>query len=197
MVSHCCTPATPLPLQDDLIGFRVGIPLDGDIVIALWFGDIVRETDTPAFVYAFHTAFVGSGVPNVAELYLGPLWSVYMLHHGDILTWCGAGVLRIEPRDMTVPAGSPLNPEKAAFDGFFMDVNLEDGHQKLARRTFCKDAEPLTLVTGYSVPGSAFKCLRSTSSAGPVTMSWLQERWRQGSGGCTGHAWRLAADATG
>jgi hypothetical protein len=51
-----------LPLQDDLIGFRVGIPLDGDIAIALWFGDIVRETDTPAFTYAFHTAFVGSGV---------------------------------------------------------------------------------------------------------------------------------------
>ena len=36
---------------------------------------------------------------------------------------------------MTVPAGSPLNPEKAAFDGFFMDVNLEDGHQKLIRHT--------------------------------------------------------------
>ena len=53
----------PLPLQDDLIGFRVGIPLDGDIVIALWFGNIVRETDTPAFTYAFHTAFVGSGLP--------------------------------------------------------------------------------------------------------------------------------------
>jgi hypothetical protein len=67
MVSHCCTLAMPFFLQDDLIGFRVGIPLDGDIVIALWFGDIVRETDTPAFVYAFHTAFVGSGLSYAAD----------------------------------------------------------------------------------------------------------------------------------
>jgi hypothetical protein len=48
-----------------------------------------------------------------------------------------AGVLRVEPRDMTVPTGSPLNPERAAFDGFFMDINLEDGHQKLIR---CRSA---------------------------------------------------------
>lgn len=53
----------------------------------------------------------------------------------DQPTHHAAGVLRVEPRDMTVPAGSPLNPEKAAFDGFFMDVNLEDGHQKLIRHT--------------------------------------------------------------
>jgi hypothetical protein len=57
---HCLD--VQLPVQDDLIGFRAGIPLDGDIVIALWFGNIVRETDAPAFTYAFHTAFVGSGM---------------------------------------------------------------------------------------------------------------------------------------
>lgn len=55
-------------LQDDLIGFRVGVPLDGDIVIALWFGDIVRDTDTPAFSYAFHTAFAGSGARRFLRL---------------------------------------------------------------------------------------------------------------------------------
>ena len=44
-------------LQDDLIGFRVSLPLDGDITIALWFGDIVRDTDAPALAYTFHTAF--------------------------------------------------------------------------------------------------------------------------------------------
>lgn len=55
--------------QDDLIGFRVGVPLDGDIVIALWFGDMVREQDVPAFAYAFHTAFVGPGTSGVITLH--------------------------------------------------------------------------------------------------------------------------------
>jgi len=46
---------------------------------------------------------------------------------------CTPGVLRVEPRDMTVPKGSAFSAEKAAFDGFFMDVTLEDTHQKLER----------------------------------------------------------------
>ncbi len=54
------------------MGFRVGVPLEGDIVIALWFGTVVRDTDAPALAYAFHTAFAAPGV------------------------------LRIEPRDLTV-----------------------------------------------------------------------------------------------
>ena len=54
------------------MGFRVGVPLEGDIVIALWFGAVVRDTDAPALAYAFHTAFAAPGV------------------------------LRVEPRDLTV-----------------------------------------------------------------------------------------------
>lgn len=58
---------------------------------------------------------------------------------------------------MTVPAGSPLNPEKAAFDGFFMDVNLEDGHQKLTRRALKRCRASHTRYY-HTVNGSAFRC---------------------------------------
>lgn len=54
-----------LAVQDDLVGFRVGVPLEGDITIALWFGAVVRDTDPPALAYAFHTAFVAPGVMRI------------------------------------------------------------------------------------------------------------------------------------
>lgn len=66
----------------------MGVPLEGDIVIALWFGAVVRDTDAPALAYAFHTAFAAPGV------------------------------LRIEPRDLTVgrciPATTQLQVQWAS-----------------------------------------------------------------------------------
>lgn len=52
-------------MQDDLVGFRVGIPLHGNITVALWFGSVVRDTDPPAMAFAFHTAFTAAGVLRI------------------------------------------------------------------------------------------------------------------------------------
>jgi hypothetical protein len=41
-----------------LVGFHVGVKLEGDIAIGLWFGDHKSDTDPPALAYVFHTAFV-------------------------------------------------------------------------------------------------------------------------------------------
>ncbi len=44
--------------QDDMVGFRVKIPILGDITLGLWFGDHRTEHDPPAFAYAANTAFL-------------------------------------------------------------------------------------------------------------------------------------------
>lgn len=46
----------------------------------------------------------------------------------DIALQMQVGVLRVEPRDLQLPAGSPFSAEAAAFEGWFMDLILEDSH---------------------------------------------------------------------
>ena len=41
-----------------MVGFRVKIPILGDITLGLWFGDHRAEHDPPAFAYAVNTAFL-------------------------------------------------------------------------------------------------------------------------------------------
>jgi len=56
-----CGAVTPYHIrgsQDDMVGFRVKIPILGDITLGLWFGDHRTEHDPPAFAYAANTAFL-------------------------------------------------------------------------------------------------------------------------------------------
>jgi hypothetical protein len=103
---------------------------------------------------------------------------------------------------MTVPAGSPLNPEKAAFDGFFMDVNLEDGHQKLTRRTFAKmlslSHSPLCIHCGWvrmQMPRAI--CVVFWTSDYVVAAGAMALRIRWMCGACVAHGsrrcWRRAS----
>ena len=41
-----------------MVGFKIGLPIIGDIAIGVWFGDHKAELDTPAFAYVCHTAFL-------------------------------------------------------------------------------------------------------------------------------------------
>ena len=41
-----------------MVGFRVKIPILGDITLGLWFGDHRTEHDPPAFAYAANTSFM-------------------------------------------------------------------------------------------------------------------------------------------
>lgn len=61
--------------------------------------------------------------------------------HGDIHEQ--VGVLRVEPRDLQLPAGSPFSAEAAAFEGWFMDIILEDSHWQ--PDTPCATVLPCTL----------------------------------------------------
>ena len=56
---HAPGAVTPITLsQDDMVGFRVNLPILGDITLGLWFGDHKSELDPPAFAYAANTAFL-------------------------------------------------------------------------------------------------------------------------------------------
>lgn len=41
-----------------MVGFKIGLPIIGDIAIGVWFGDHKAELDRPAFAYVCHTAFL-------------------------------------------------------------------------------------------------------------------------------------------
>lgn len=60
MSSHTCVCVS---LQDDTLAFNdLNIPVKGDIVVAMWFTDHMREWEPPALAFAFHTSFVECGV---------------------------------------------------------------------------------------------------------------------------------------
>ena len=74
----------------------MGLPLRGDVVVAIWFADHVGEWDPPALCYAFHTAFEEPGV------------------------------LRVLGSEVDAPGTSPATAAAAAAEGFWMDLVLEE-----------------------------------------------------------------------
>ena len=56
-------------MQGGLVPFDIGVPVLGDVTIAIWFGEHnlgERLYQRPALAYAFHTAFAETGVDRVS-----------------------------------------------------------------------------------------------------------------------------------
>jgi hypothetical protein len=86
-------------VQGGLVPFEVGVPVVGDVTIAVWFGKHnlgERLHARPAFAYAFHTAFLGDGIERV----------------------------HLQQLDVFETASLPVGA--AAQAAFFMDMTFED-----------------------------------------------------------------------
>ncbi|KFM23211.1 Formin-like protein 14 [Auxenochlorella protothecoides] len=88
--------------QDDTLSFDVGLVVQGDVTLALWFADHVGEWEPPAAAYSFHTAFVE------------------------------AGVVRVTGLKLDLPGVGPGAAALAEAEGFFMDIMLDDDIVRMA-----------------------------------------------------------------
>lgn len=83
-------------MQGTLVGFDIGIPVNGDIVLGLSLADHRAQWDTPALAYAVHTSFVSPGV------------------------------IRVTGQDVDVPGAMPRVGHAATSPEFFMDITFEE-----------------------------------------------------------------------
>ncbi|RMZ53572.1 hypothetical protein APUTEX25_003394 [Auxenochlorella protothecoides] len=88
--------------QDDTLSFDVGLVVQGEVTLALWFADHVGEWEPPAAAYSFHTAFVE------------------------------AGVVRVTGLKLDLPGVGPGAAALAEAEGFFMDIMLDDDIVRMA-----------------------------------------------------------------
>ena len=105
---------------------------------------------------------------------------------------------------MTVPHGSAFNAKKAAFDGFWMDLSIDDSHQKLAR---CDNqlTTPLTSVRAKMCAAAAesislvqiFYVAAESEEREGERMACEQVQNRGAAGGCAGHAANVAGHSAG